>query len=411
MNKIKKLLASPLLTGSLIMLIGTNSVNFLAYIYHLFFGRLLGPSLYGELAATLSLIGLLSSLFGFLGVVIVKFAATEDGEGRQRLFSWLGGIITKVAVIALVLLFLAFPLIVRILSSSPFLAIQIGPIIYFTFFIMLNSSFLQGLLEFKKIVFIGVATWVVRFVLGYLLYMAGLSLPGVVFAILVSSLIASEMAKYFLSKKGVRWVKKVYEKKDMVVRYSIPVLVMTVATGSFIALDVILARYFLPSRDSGLYAALSTLGKIIVYASAPILTVMFPLVSKSHGQGERTGKTLFLSGLATLLISTAIILVYKNFPGLAVNLLYGKSYIAVTPYLVRIGMLNLVYALDLLIVNYFLSRSKVAPSYFTVIAAVAQVIGIILFHGGIGAIINVSTFAASILFVILAVYSVANLDK
>jgi O-antigen/teichoic acid export membrane protein len=411
MKDLKKLLASPLLTGSLIMLIGTNSVNFLAYVYHLFFGRILGPSLYGELAATLSLIGLISSLFGFFSVVIVKFAATEDERGRERLLSWLGGIISKVAIVTLVVLVLAFPLISKVLSTSSLSTIQIGPTIYFTFFIMIYNSFLQGLLEFKKLVLIGITSWLVRFILGYVLYLLGFSLPGVVFAILASSIISSLMGKHFLGVKQTKWVEKVYEKKDAIIKYSLPVFVMTIATGSFVALDVVLARYFLSTTDSGFYAALSTLGKIVVYASSPILVVMFPLVSKSYGKGRKTGDILFMSGLATLLISSGIILVYHFFPGWAVGTLYGKSYLAISPYLARVGILNLIYAMDLLIVNYFLSRSKTAPAYFMAIAAVAQGIGIVLFHGGLGTIVNVSIFSAVLVLGILAVYSVANFEK
>ena len=411
MNNIKKILINPLFTGSLIMLVGTNSVNFLAYIYHLFFGRLLGPALYGELAATLSLIGLLSSLFGFFSVVIVRFAATEDEKGRERFFSWLEGIVTKMAIIALILLLLAFPFIAKILSSNPILAIQIGPIVFFTFFIMLNNSFLQGLLQFKKLILMGIISWLVRFIFGYLLYLVGLSLPGVVFAILASSVIASLMGRRFVGIRRIKLVNESYEKKREIIKYSIPVLVMTIATGSFITLDVVLARYFLPSLDSGFYAALSTLGKIIVYASAPIATVMFPLVSKSHSKGKKTKEFLYMSAIATVLVGMMIIFIYHFFPGLAVGALYGNGYLAIMPHLSRIGILNLVYALDILVVNYYLSRSKVAPSYFTAIAAVTQGVGIILFHGGIGTIINVSIFAAILLLVILTVYSVANLDK
>jgi hypothetical protein len=45
------------------------------------------------------------------------------------------------------------------------------------------------------------------------------------------------------------------------------------------------------------------------------------------------------------------------------------------------------------------------------IAAVAQGIGIVLFHGGLGTIVNVSIFSAVLVLGILAVYSVANFEK
>ena len=143
LKEMKNLFTSKLFTGSIIMLVGTNFVNFLAYIYHLFFGRILGPSLYGELAAIISLISLFTSIFGFFSVVIVKFVSMEDNEGRKRLFSWLGGIIKKVAIVCSVILLLSYPLIAKILFTNSLSAIQVGLIMFFTFFIIFNNSFLH----------------------------------------------------------------------------------------------------------------------------------------------------------------------------------------------------------------------------------------------------------------------------
>ena len=66
----KSLIKNPLFSGSAIMIIGSNLSNFIAYVYHLIIGRLLGPSSYGTLAALLSLMGLVAVSFGFLGTVM-----------------------------------------------------------------------------------------------------------------------------------------------------------------------------------------------------------------------------------------------------------------------------------------------------------------------------------------------------
>ncbi|KKR71425.1 MAG: Polysaccharide biosynthesis protein [Candidatus Woesebacteria bacterium GW2011_GWA2_40_7b] len=411
LKEMKNLFTSKLFTGSIIMLVGTNFVNFLAYIYHLFFGRILGPSLYGELAAIISLISLFTSIFGFFSVVIVKFVSMEDNEGRKRLFSWLGGIIKKVAIVCSVILLLSYPLIAKILFTNSLSAIQVGLIMFFTFFIIFNNSFLEGLLRFKELVIVGMVTWSIRIVAGYLLFRLGFSLSGVVFAILVSNLVSAWIGKNFVRIKGVKFGSLIYEKRKEIVKYALPVLIMTVATGAFISQDVVLARYFLSPHDSGIYAALATMGKMVLYASVPIIGVMFPLVSQSHTKGFKTGKILLLSGMATFFVGLFVVALYHFFPETAVRVLYGQKYLTIVPYLGRIGIVYLIYSLDLLLVSYFLSRSKVVPAYLTLILALTQVIGITLFHSGIGQIVNVSTFSVLLLFGALNIYSVAKLGK
>ena len=82
-QKVKGIMAHPLFSGSAIMVFGSNFANFFAYLYHVVIGRLLGPSLYGELAATLSLIGMISASFSFFSLVIVKFVSSAGNWALQ----------------------------------------------------------------------------------------------------------------------------------------------------------------------------------------------------------------------------------------------------------------------------------------------------------------------------------------
>ena len=84
-NKVKGLISHPLFSGSAVMVVGSNLSSFLAYIYHLIIGRLLGPASYGELAAILSLIGLFAASFAFLGLVVIKFVSAAK-KMKSNLF-------------------------------------------------------------------------------------------------------------------------------------------------------------------------------------------------------------------------------------------------------------------------------------------------------------------------------------
>ena len=81
---INRFIKHPLFAGSFIMVVGSNLTNFIAYIYHLILGRMLGPAQYGVLVATISLIGMFSITFGFLGLVIIKFVSASGAEQLER---------------------------------------------------------------------------------------------------------------------------------------------------------------------------------------------------------------------------------------------------------------------------------------------------------------------------------------
>lgn len=399
-KQIEKIYSNPLFSGSLVMLIGTNSANFLAYVYHLFFGRLLGPSHYGELASILSLIGLLTSLFSFFSVVIVKFSSTEDSDGANRFYSWLYKIVIRVAVIVSLILLIASPVIAKSLSTSILSAALIGPTMFFTFFIIIYSSFLQGLLRFNKLILVNISSWGARLILGYLLYLAGLSLFGVVFGIFVSSLISAYLGRRFSKLKVLGGVIN-YNKGKEILKYSLPVFIVTLTTGFFIALDVVFARHYLSVEQSGYYAALSTLGKIIVYAAVPITGVMFPLVSKRSSKNQGTLKVLMLSMLMTLFVGGSIAFVYWLFPNIAVGLLYGSKYLVISPMLSYFGMVYLIYSVDLLLANYFLSKKRTTPAYFMFLGIICEFVGIIFFHDSISSIIHVSAVSVTFILVLL----------
>src|SRR3972149_7822692 len=82
------LLKHPLFSGSAIMIFGSNLANFVAYLYHLVIGRLLGPAPYGELSAVLSVLGLIFASLNFLGLVIVKFVSSAKKDELVSIYSW-----------------------------------------------------------------------------------------------------------------------------------------------------------------------------------------------------------------------------------------------------------------------------------------------------------------------------------
>lgn len=403
------MLTHPLFFGSSVMIFGTNIANFIAYVYHLIFGRLLGPSYYGELTSLISILGIGTAAFSFLGLVVIKFSSTSGREGLGGIYYVVRKIMIGVLIIALVLVLFTFPL-SAFLRIRPLVVILLSPLIFFSFLHLVYSSFLQGLLKFKESVFVNISGSILKLLLGLLLFYLGMSVFGVVLGLLLSAVYSWLMGRHLLGKITVN--KKAGKKLwAEIFEYSIPVLVATVFLTSFISSDMVLVKHFFDSATAGIYASLSTLGKIIFYAAAPVSAVMFPMVSKKFSEKQSTKKVFWYSLSLTLVISMGVLFIYRLFPDFIVLVLFGKDYLSASPYLFWFGVFSTIFTLDFLLVNYYLSKNQTFPAYFVLFGAFIQASGIYFFHDSILTVISVSIFSSGFLLILLLTFGFVNYGK
>lgn len=401
---LKEFVIHPLFSGSVIMIIGSNFSNFIAYIYHLIIGRMLGPSSYGELAAMISLMGLIFISFNFFGLVIVKFVSAAQESELNSILNWFKKRVFIIGGILSFILLLLVPYLSDFLKVNIKIVWLIVPIFITGVLSFLYSSFLQGMMKFKEVVIPNSLNMLTRLFLGVFFIYLGLSVFGVVVGIFLAGIIAVLLLGYYLKDIKIKKGNYLFTDRNKVLKYSIPILVYSFATTSFFTSDVILVKHFFNPHDAGIYASLSTLGKIIFYGTAPISAVMFPMVSKKHSRGESHKRIFFLSFLLTLAISLAVVLIYWILPGIAVNILFGSKFLEATRYLVWFGIFMTIYTLSSLLANYYLSQSKTKITTILVIFAFLQIIGIWFFHANIFEVIKISIFAVSLLLISLFIY-------
>jgi O-antigen/teichoic acid export membrane protein len=387
------------------MIIGSNLANFFAYIYHVVFGRIFEPSQYGELAAAFSITGMIASALTFLGLVIVKFvSATESMEEKQKLLSWflrkgiiLGGI--------LCFLFLLFtPQLSNFLHVQENLVYLIGPIIFVSLLSLMFKSFLQGLIKFNENIITTNVEMIGKLLFGLLFVYIGFSVFGAMLGLLCSTILGVFLGKRFL--KGYRFTLKSSEAIDTkkVVSYSLPIFISSIATNSLLLMDLVLVKHFFPSSDAGIYASVATLGKIIFFGTAPVASVMFPIVSKKHAKGETYVKVFLLSLLLTFIIAVGVIALFLIIPELIVHSVYGNKYTDAGGYLFYYGIFILLFTLASLILNFYLSIGKTKLISIVVLSALAQIIGIWFYHDSLQSTITVSILCSLFFFGSLALY-------
>ncbi len=406
MKKISKFIEHPLFTGSALVIVGTMSVNTLNYLYHVIIGRMLGPSGYGELVALISVASLLGILPSSLNLVVIKYvSSTKEKAQLNDLIGWL-----RIRVFQFSLLFFTL-----ILLVSPFLTsfLHISNITYlwlialsslFALLSTLNRAIMQGLLMFKQMIYSIFLENIGKLLITLILVYLSFYLFGAMVALVISAGLGCYLSFAYLKFKTKKRLRRPPLIKKMVL-FAVPVMIQSFSTASLYTSDLILVKHFFSSYEAGIYAALSTLGKIIFFGAGPISAVMFPLISQKASRGENYKDIFKYSFITTLMLSTVVLAIYWIFPDLAINLLYGKDYHGASHMLVWFGIFITLFTLSSLLVNYSLSVGKTRVVFFPLVAALVQVLLIYLFHENLMMVILISVFVTALLLVILLIYS------
>jgi O-antigen/teichoic acid export membrane protein len=408
-DKIKSFTKHPLLSGSIVLMAGSMTANIIGYVYHLLMGRILGPSEYGELASLFSIFYIIGIVPLSSSIAITKFISVA--KNKKELYEIYRGVMSfmfRLSLILSLILAIISPIISKFLHiSNIFSVLSLSLILFFNLLVLVNQATSQGRLNFFGFVFPNIISASGKLIFGLILIYLGYSVFGAMVAIAFSALLAFIVSFRFVKDiKTVNGISK-FEIKPFL-KYALPVLLQSLAFTSFFTMDLILVKHFLSAHDAGLYAALSTLGKIIYFAVSPISSAMFPIISKRKSLGQNYSNIFIISLFATILISIVIVIGYYLLPNLAIGILYGKDYLVVSKELVWMGMFMFFYTASYVIVNYLLSIGVTKIVFIPLLTALIQIIGIYLMHNSILEVIKISFYVLWGMFVVLVFYLMYN---
>lgn len=407
LNNIKKITRNKFFNASIWAFLAMGIFNAGNYFYHLFMGRMLGPESYGVLESTISFLYILSVPFMTLTLIIVKFVSAYKGKQDYKSISGLYFYLRKnlfiFGLISTLIILLLSPIIIHLLHLPSILfPIFIGINFFIGLFSVLIKSMLQGFLKFFSLFVVNAAEVLIKIILAVVLVILGFKAIGAYFALVASVMGSYFVAVYFVKKEKLSFEK--FTEKRSIFRYSIPVFLTTLGLTSLFTTDIILVRFFFSGVESGYYAALSVLGKIIFFASSPLTIVMFPLVSEKHAVGKKFQHLIFTSFGFTAIIALVLIAIYYLFPEFMVGILFGNQYLRIIPLLGIFGVFIGIYSLCALLASFYLSIHKNKVSIFVMIAAILQIFIVTLFHRDLLQIINISIITTSVLLIVLVAY-------
>ena len=406
-KRIKYLISHPFFTSSAIMVVGSNFANALAFIYHLIIGRLLGPVHYGELAAVISLATMFSAVFTFLSTVVIKFTSGAKNKNEENyIFSWFAQKSFFISSTLLILTLIFSPVFSNFLHIELKIVLLIPFFLFFSLLSMVFKAFLQGLLKFYETVALLNIEFILRLLTGVFFVYLGFSVFGAVLGIVISGVIGLFITYFFLRNYKIFFKGSKINFNKEIIAYSLPAFLFSLTSTSFLTTDILLAKHFIGAHDAGIYASLSTLGRIILYGTGPIGAVMFPMVSKRFSKGQKYMNVFLLSLLLTSLASFVILILYIYLPDVAIKILYGNSFLEGGKHLIWFGIFATFYSLASLICSFYMSIGKVKVVILPLFFAVFQIVGIIFIHDSILSIIGVSLVSATLLFLSLLIYLV-----
>ncbi|MCL4200329.1 oligosaccharide flippase family protein [Patescibacteria group bacterium] len=406
-DKISAFAAHPVARSSAIVLFGTTMANAGAYAYHLVVGRILGPEQYGELGSLLSLLYLLNVPSLVLQIVLTRYIAgfrANNELGRAKTLSI--SFMRRLSLLLFVGVLIIVPL-TGVIAEFLHIAHPVSVFyIYLTAALWLlgivQASLLQGLQRFVPAMVISNIAAVLRLVGGVI--GATFGVVETVLAGVITSIMT--FISYFFP---LRFVYKAQAQptnitRKEVVAYTIPSLLSMLAITSLYSMDIILVKHYLPPFEAGLYAALSVMGKIIYFASSSVSYVLFPVVAERKQQNAGSERLVY-SGLAAIgFVSASITAGYFLFPEFALFLLFGESYYPAAPYLGWLGVFLSLYSLNYILVTILLGLGNARAWMLVGVAAVLQVVGIIMYHRDIVSILTVNIVVMIGLLLSLIVY-------
>jgi len=400
----QRLIRSNYLRNNVLLLAGGFLSGVCNLLLHPVLSRLLGPDGYGTMASMLALLGILLLPIQVVSTVVIKYSSSLTAVGQ---LAQLNDFIRRLTYILLpsgILIALIVIAASGFISSSLRLPVQ-GVIILAGAFVVafaaqVNLGALQGLERFAWFSSLGVLGTVLRFVLASALVFLGLGVNGAILGV-VLSIVLGYVISFLPLRALFRGTRLHSGPLRSLWSYSLTAVVAGGSTTLLLSVDTIMAKAYLPAHEAGLYAALATLGKVVLFVSSSILVVMFPRVAALHHRQANTTHVVLQSLLGMLMLSAAVELVFLIAPIVVIRLMFGPDFVAVSGQLVWYGLAMLMFALAQPLGTYFLAIGNRVFALVVAACCVVQAILIVPRHSTINEIVQAVIVSHTMLFILL----------
>jgi O-antigen/teichoic acid export membrane protein len=369
-----------ILSGSIILLIGSIFVSLANFGYNIGVARMLGPADFSHAAAAVTILMLISAITLAFQLVCTKLVARADStEAKAAVFqhlmkrAWIIGIGLGVFMLAAnsiltVYLRLSSPWIIILLAVGLTIYVPLG----------VKRGGLQGTCRFRGLSWNMASEAIMKFVGAIVLIKLGYGVLGAVAAISASVILAfllPDSAKELRGPAVDRPTAPVGEGRQAVVFFVGQVIISNI--------DILMVKHFFRPEDAGLYAAIALVGRLLYFACWSVVSAMFP-VSAEKNEDKASGSLLAIPLVLVTAMSLVFVLLLAAFPRVVFQSLFGAGFHTDITGLSWLLSMNAaatgIYSIAVVLITYEMSRRIANTGWLQLVVSGLIVLGISWFH-------------------------------
>ena len=371
---------------------GSLAVAFLNYVYHPVLSRLLPLAAFGEVQAIFALTLEITLVLNVLGVVAVALEANrEEAPERAELVGDLQAVTLYLVLVASLVTvafgsWLAHAL--QFSSSTPFLFL--AGILLTSLPITFRRSYLQAGYDFTAVSLANILMALGRLVFAVALIALGTGVLGALGGLLASQVLA---LGYLWAKTrhvpSLRLTLRARTSRALAseLAFTAATLVATLFVAFAATGDVVFAKIYLDPTTAGAYSGISTVARIIFFATSSVAAVLLPFVK--IGDRPDAQRAAFLRSLAlVVLVGGGALVVFSLASRLFISLLVGGRFAGLAGLLPRLALVSLLASIANLFVSYFTALRRPRVLLASSAGFAATIVPILRFHEAPGALVN-----------------------
>ena len=366
-------------------------VNIGNYLYNLVLGRWLGPEIFSNVALIVTLLLMLSFLAMTLQLLCAKFII-ELPIQKVNSFKIL---ILKYSIsfgLLISILFILFGdkinMLFNLNNKFALYIFAIGIPIYFVMSVF--RGLFQGEQNFNKLSQSYIMEMLGRVIVTFTLIGFTNISPVVAVALGISiSFIMGLFPNEFKIKKINSNIKLSKNDNKLIIQFAVITLLYECTQIIINNSDILIVKHYFNNFDSGLYASLALIGRVVYFITWMLIMLLLPKVIEAKKNGDNPKKVLYKYLKYVIFIITSLVIICFIFPKNIINIFFGNSYVSMSPLLFKYAIATSLFALGNLFVYYFLSLSQYKPVIIAVFFGIAQLLLLITFHRTLEIVVHV----------------------
>lgn len=386
--------------GFIVMAV-THSASAANMLFHVIMGREMSDAEYGMMGTMLGVYLIISTPMLALQNTLSHFTGRLAADHRTpETWCLLRRYVPRLALASVIILLGALglqkPLKVALHLDSTLPIVLTALIASLALFLPLISGILQGLQKFVQMSLTASGWGILRLIMGtaLVLWIAPMGVMGL--AAHLSGIVFVLIMGLFFLKQALPPPASVNGATEQTDRYLFLSLVTLFCYAVMMNGDVIIVKlFFKDAADYGPYVRSSTIARILIFLTQPLVGALFPKVVHQGSASRMHLSTLTRALLLTGLAIGSVVLVFSFIPQLPLRLMYGQD--AVTEMSVRITR-RVVWMMAPLGLSFVLINFEMAQHRFRVLGpalmgALIFIVGSAMRHGNMIQALNSFTLA------------------